>query len=200
MHQVIALVIYVGLILLLLNAFDITLTLPGIAGIILRYRMAVDANVIIFARVKEELSAGASVHSALRAGFHKAMSAILDGNITTLIAAAVLWLRGSGPVKGFAQTLALGIVVSMFTALVVTRLLVYSFYAIGIPQSESIRQSKRREKTDRFSPEKKKVFFVVSIALCLSGFVVMGINSARDVGALNYSLDFVGGTATTGNV
>ena len=95
----------------MLNAFDITLTLPGIAGIILGIGMAVDANVIIFARVKEELSAGASVHSALRAGFHKAMSAILDGNITTLIAAAVLWLRGSGPVKGFAQTLALGIVV-----------------------------------------------------------------------------------------
>ena len=128
----IALVIYTGLVLVLLNAYDITLTLPGIAGIILGIGMAVDANVIIFARVKEELSAGASVHAALKAGFHKAMSAILDGNITTLIAAAVLWFRGSGPVKGFAQTLALGIVVSMFTALVVTRLIVYAFYAIGI--------------------------------------------------------------------
>ena len=192
----IALVIYVGLILLLLNAFDITLTLPGIAGIILGIGMAVDANVIIFARVKEELSAGASVHSALRAGFHKAMSAILDGNITTLIAAAVLWLRGSGPVKGFAQTLALGIVVSMFTALVVTRLLVYSFYAIGIRNPKVYGRVKEERKPIDFLG-KKKVFFVVSIALCLSGFVVMGINSARDVGALNYSLDFVGGTATT---
>ena len=87
---------------MLLNAFDITLTLPGIAGIILGIGMAVDANVIIFARVKEELTAGKSVKSALNAGFHKAMSAILDGNITTLIAAAVLWLKGSGTVKGFA--------------------------------------------------------------------------------------------------
>lgn len=192
----IALVIYTGLILLLLNAFDITLTLPGIAGIILGIGMAVDANVIIFARVKEELSAGASVHSALRSGFHKAMSAILDGNITTLIAAAVLWLRGSGPVKGFAQTLALGIVVSMFTALVVTRLLVYSFYAIGIRNPKVYGRVKEPRKPIDFLG-KKKVFFAISIALCLSGFVVMGINSARGVGALNYSLDFVGGTATT---
>ena len=130
-----ALLIYTGLILVLLNAFDITLTLPGIAGIILGIGMAVDANVIIFARVKEELTAGASVHSALKAGFHKAMSAIIDGNVTTLIAAAVLWFRGSGTVRGFAQTLALGIVVSMFTALVITRLIIYSFYAVGIRSS-----------------------------------------------------------------
>ena len=115
---------------MLLNAFDITLTLPGIAGIILGIGMAVDANVIIFARVKEELTAGKAVRSALNAGFHKAMSAILDGNITTLIAAAVLWLKGSGTVKGFAQTLALGIVVSMFTALVITRMIIYAFYAV----------------------------------------------------------------------
>ena len=124
------------------------------------------------------------------------MSAILDGNITTLIAAAVLWLRGSGPVKGFAQTLALGIVVSMFTALVVTRLLVYSFYAIGIRNPKVYGRVKEERKPIDFLG-KKKVFFAISIALCLSGFVVMGINSARDVGALNYSLDFVGGTATT---
>ena len=191
-----SLIIYTTLVLFLVSVYDLTLTLPGIAGIILGIGMAVDANVIIFARVKEELSAGASVHSALRAGFHKAMSAILDGNITTLIAAAVLWLRGSGPVKGFAQTLALGIVVSMFTALVVTRLLVYSFYAIGIRNPKVYGRVKEERKPIDFLG-KKKVFFVVSIALCLSGFVVMGINSARDVGALNYSLDFVGGTATT---
>ena len=139
------------------------------AGIILGIGMAVDANVIIFARVKEELSAGASVHSALRAGFHKAMSAILDGNITTLIAAAVLWLRGSGPVKGFAQTLALGIVVSMFTALVVTRLLVYSFYAIGIRNPKVYGRVKEERKPIDFLG-KKKVFFVVFIACDLFKF------------------------------
>ena len=192
----IALVIYTGLVLVLLNAYDITLTLPGIAGIILGIGMAVDANVIIFARVKEELSAGASVHAALKAGFHKAMSAILDGNITTLIAAAVLWFRGSGPVKGFAQTLALGIVVSMFTALVVTRLIVYAFYAIGIRTPKVYGRMKEPRKPIDFLG-KRKVFFIISILLCVSGFVGMGINQARGVGAMNYSLDFAGGTATT---
>ena len=192
----IALVFYTGLILVLLNAFDVTLTLPGIAGIILGIGMAVDANVIIFARVKEELSAGASVHAALKAGFHKAMSAILDGNITTLIAAAVLWFRGSGPVRGFAQTLALGIVVSMFTALVVTRIIIFSLYALGIRNPKVYGRVKAPRKPIDFLG-KRKVFFIVSILLCISGFVGMGINHARGIGAMNYSLDFAGGTATT---
>lgn len=191
-----ALLIYTGLILVLLNAFDITLTLPGIAGIILGIGIAVDANVIIFARVKEELTAGASVHSALKAGFHKAMSAIIDGNVTTLIAAAVLWLRGSGTVKGFAQTLALGIVVSMFTALVITRLIIYSFYAIGI-RNEKLYAKKLKTRKPIDFLRKRKVFFIISIVMCLSGFVGMGINHARGIGAMNYSLDFVGGTSTT---
>ena len=117
---------------MILNAFDVTLTLQGIAGIILSIGMAVDANVIIFARVKEEMSRGKSVRNALKAGFHKALSAIVDGNVTTLIAAAVLWFLGSGTVKGFAQTLAIGIIVSMFTALVITRMIVFAFYAVGI--------------------------------------------------------------------
>lgn len=191
-----ALLIYTGLILVLLNAFDITLTLPGIAGIILGIGMAVDANVIIFARVKEELTAGASVHSALKAGFHKAMSAIIDGNVTTLIAAAVLWFRGSGTVRGFAQTLALGIVVSMFTALVITRLIIYSFYAIGI-RNEKLYAKKLKKRNPIDFLGKRRVFFIISIIMCLSGFVGMGINHARGIGAMNYSLDFVGGTATT---
>lgn len=191
-----ALLIYTGLILVLLNAFDITLTLPGIAGIILGIGMAVDANVIIFARVKEELTAGASVHSALKAGFHKAMSAIIDGNVTTLIAAAVLWFRGSGTVRGFAQTLALGIVVSMFAALVITRLIINSFYAIGIRNEKLYAKKLKKRKPIDFLG-KRRVFFIISIIMCLSGFVGMGINHARGIGAMNYSLDFVGGTATT---
>lgn len=191
-----ALLIYTGLILVLLNAFDITLTLPGIAGIILGIGMAVDANVIIFARVKEELTAGASVHSALKAGFHKAMSAIIDGNVTTLIAAAVLWFRGSGTVRGFAQTLALGIVVSMFTALVITRLIIYSFYAVGI-RNEKLYAKKLKQRSPIDFLGKRRVFFIISIIMCLSGFVGMGINHARGIGAMNYSLDFVGGTSTT---
>ena len=192
----IALVFYTGLTLVLLNAFDITLTLPGIAGIILGIGMAVDANVILFARVKEELSSGASVHASLKAGFHKAMSAILDGNITTLIAAAVLWFRGSGPVRGFAQTLALGVVVSMFTALVVTRLIIFSIYALGIRNPKVYGRVKAPRKPIDFVG-KRKVFFIISILLCVSGFAGMGINHARGIGAMNYSLDFAGGTATT---
>lgn len=128
----IALTSYVGLALGLLNGFDMTLTLPGIAGIILSIGMAVDANVIIFARIREELATGKTVRSSMKIGFQKALSAIVDGNITTLIAALVLSLKGSGSVKGFAQTLALGIVVSMFTALVVSRLVLNALYALGM--------------------------------------------------------------------
>ena len=191
----IALILYTELILILLNAFDITLTLPGIAGIILGIGMAVDANVIIFARVKEELTAGKSVHASLKSGFQKAMSAIVDGNITTLIAAGVLWLRGSGTVKGFAQTLALGIVVSMFTALVITRLIIFAFYGAGIRNEKAYgRHLKERKPVDFLG--KKKIFFIVSIILCLAGPVMMGVNHARGIGAMNYSLDFVGGTST----
>ena len=191
----VALILYTAIVLITLNAFDITLTLPGIAGIILGIGMAVDANVIIFARVKEELTAGKSVHASLKSGFQKAMSAIVDGNITTLIAAGVLWLRGSGTVKGFAQTLALGIVVSMFTALVITRLIIFAFYGAGI-RNEKVygRHLKERKPVDFLG--KKKIFFIVSIILCLAGPVMMGVNHARGIGAMNYSLDFVGGTST----
>ena len=191
-----ALLIYTGLVLVALNAFDITLTLPGIAGIILGIGRAVDANVIIFARVKEELSSGKSVKVSLNAGFQKAMSAILDGNITTLIAAAVLWLRGSGTVKGFAQTLALGIVLSMFTALVITKVIVYSFYAIGIRNPKVYGRVKEERKPINFLG-KKKIFFTISIALIVLGFVAIGVNEGKGNGALNYSLEFMGGTSST---
>ena len=164
-----ALLIYTGLVLVALNAFDITLTLPGIAGIILGIGMAVDANVIIFARVKEELSSGKSVKVSLNAGFQKAMSAILDGNITTLIAAAVLWLRGSGTVKGFAQTLALGIVLSMFTALVITKVIVYSFYAIGIRNPKVYGRVK--EENQSISSERKR--FSLQFQLHLSCWALL---------------------------
>ena len=131
----IALFIYTALMVVMLDSFSITLTLSGIAGIILSIGMAVDANVIIFARIREELATGKTVQSSIKQGFNKALSAILDGNITTLIAAAVLGFMGTGSVKGFAQTLALGIVLSMFTALIITRAILAVFYAIGF-QSE----------------------------------------------------------------
>ena len=190
-----ALLIYTELVLLVLNAFNVTLTLPGIAGIILGIGMAVDANVIIFARVREEMSRGKSVKNSLKTGFQKAMSAIVDGNVTTLIAAAVLWLRGSGPVKGFAQTLAIGIIVSMFTALVVTRLLVFSFYAVGM-RKESLYYRPKKEREPIGFVEKRKVFFAVSVLLIVASLAVMGVNSSQGKGAFAYSLEFEGGTST----
>lgn len=189
-----ALGLYVELIIILLDAFEITLTLPGIAGIILSIGMAVDANVIIFARVREEIAKGKTVKSAIDTGYKKATSAIVDGNVTTLIAAAVLAVLGSGTVKGFAYTLALGIVLSMFTAMVVTRLLMKAFYAIGIQDVKWYGTAKER-KTVNFT-SKKAIFFGISIAAILAGFVFMGINKAQTGGALNYSLEFVGGTST----
>lgn len=192
-----ALLIYTGLILVLLNAFNITLTLPGIAGIILGIGMAVDANVIIFARVREEVTTGISVKTSLKNGFHKAMSAIVDGNVTTLIAAAILWFKGSGSVKGFAQTLALGIVVSMFTALVITRIIIFSLYAIGLRDVKFYAKKFKKERKVIDFLGKKAIFFAISIAVIAAGFVTMGVQSGKGEGALNYSLEFKGGTATT---
>ena len=189
-----ALCMYVELIVLLLYGFDITLTLPGVAGIILSVGMAVDANVIIFARIREEIATGKTVKTAMKIGFQKALSAIIDGNVTTLIAAAVLGFIGSGTVRGFAQTLALGIVVSMFTALFVTRALMNAFYGIGI-RNEKFYGRMKEKKTISFV-SKKAVFFTASIAVILAGFVFMGINQVRSGQALNYSLEFVGGTST----
>ncbi len=191
----IALTIYVALMIVLLNAFEITLTLPGIAGIILSIGMAVDANVIIFARIREELATGKTVRSAMKIGFQKALSAIVDGNITTLIAAAVLALKGSGSVKGFAQTLALGIVLSMFTALVVTRLVLNALYAVGL-RSEKFYGVQKDRKTFDFLG-KKNLCFILSALVILAGLAAMGIRSGQGSGALNYSLEFKGGTATT---
>lgn len=191
-----ALLIYTGLVLVLLNAFDITLSLPGIAGIILSIGMAVDANVIIFARVKEEIAEGKSVKRALQGGFKKALSAIIDGNVTTLIAAVILWFRGSGTVKGFAQTLGLGIVVSMFTALVITRMIIFSFYAVGIRDEKFYAKKMKERKTINFLG-KKAVCFAISIVVILAGIGVMGFNQIKGNGMLAYSLEFKGGTSTT---
>lgn len=191
-----ALLIYTELVLLILNAFNITLTLSGIAGIILSIGMAVDANVIIFARVREEMCRGKSVKNSLKTGFQKAMSAIVDGNVTTLIAAAVLWFKGSGTVKGFAQTLAIGIIVSMFTALVITRLIIYAFYAVGLRNEKLYYRPKKEREPINFLG-KKKWFFTFSLGIMAAGFIVMGIHAFHGEGAFAYSLEFEGGTSTT---
>lgn len=190
-----ALAIYTALVIATLYLFEITLTLPGIAGIILSIGMAVDANVIIFARIREEIASGKSVITAMKNGFHKAMSAILDGNITTLIAAIVLMGLGSGTVKGFAYTLMIGIILSMFTALVVTRWILYSFYWLGLRDEKFYGRAKER-KTINFL-QKRYVFFTISIVIIVAGFIGMGVHKASGQNSLNYGLDFMGGTSTT---
>jgi len=191
----IAVCVYGVIELLLLNWLDITLTLPGIAGIILSIGMAVDANVIIFTRIKEEIGLGKSVKSAIEIGFDKALSAILDGNITTLIAAIVLGMKGSGTVKGFAYTLGLGIIVSMFSALFVTRKLMWAFYNIGC-RDEKFYGKKSKTKIIDFVGNKLK-YFIISGAIIVAGIVAM-IVSYNDSGEIfEYGLDFKGGTSIT---
>lgn len=190
-----ALCLYTELMVILLYAFEATLTLPGIAGIILSVGMAVDANVIIFARIREELATGKTVQSSIKIGFSKALSAILDGNITTLIAAIVLYFMGSGSIKGFSITLMLGIFLSMFTALFITKFLINALYAVGIQSEKAYGVGKEKKTIDFLS--KRNMFFGLSVAVILIGFVVMGVNKAQIDMPLNYSLDFVGGTSTT---
>lgn len=190
----IALIIYTLADLIMINAFDVTLTLPGIAGVILSIGMAVDANVIIFTRIREELSAGKSVRSAIKAGFDKALSAIIDGNITTLIAAAVLYFKGSGTVKGFAQTLAIGIVISMFTALFVTRTILNAFYSVGLDDVKFFGVQKE-VKTYNYTKH-MKVFFALSAVLILVGIGGLFVNKSTIGTILKYDLDFSGGTQT----
>ncbi len=190
----IALAIYTCMVIATLYLFEVTLTLPGIAGIILSIGMAVDANVIIFARIREEIADGKTVASSMTVGFKKALSAIIDGNVTTLIAAAVLGVFGSGTVKGFASTLAIGIVLSMFTALVITRVILNALFAVGL-RDEKFFGRGRESKTFRLI-ERRKLFFGISIVAIVAGFIGMGAYGANG-NALNYSLDFIGGTSTT---
>ena len=189
-----ALAIYTTLVIATLYLFEITLTLPGIAGIILSIGMAVDANVIIFARIREEIADGKSVATAIETGFARARSAILDGNITTLIAAAVLGLRGSGTVKGFASTLAIGIILSMFTCMVVTKVLMHAVYAIGVRDAKFYGKAKERKPFDFVG--KTGIFIAISCAIIVCGCVGVGMHKSSDGTILNYSLEFKGGTST----
>ena len=190
-----ALVIYVALDIFILSVYEITLTLSGIAGIVLSIGMAVDANVVIFSRIREEIGAGKSVDAAIEQGFKKAMSAVVDGNVTTIIAALVLYLRGSGSVKGFAVTLGIGVVLSMFTALVISKTIVRLLYNFGC-KSEKLYGSVRHKKIFDFVSMRKATFAIpgVILAICI---IVMIVFTANGKGALNYSLDFAGGTSTT---
>lgn len=190
-----ALIAYVVILLLILSLRGITLTLPGMAGIILSIGMAVDANVIIFTRIKEEIAGGKNVKNAVTSGFSKALSAIIDGNITTLIAAFVLMILGTGSIKGFATTLMLGIVLSMFTALVITKVLLNAAVNIGITNVRFY--GKAREPKVRGFVKNSKICCVVSLLVIIAGIVFLPINKSRSGSVLNYSLEFTGGTSTT---
>ena len=190
----IALCLYVGLIVVLLSAFEVTLTLPGVAGIILSIGMAVDANVIIFTRIKEEIGLGKTVKAAIKSGFNKALSAIIDGNVTTLIAAVVLFWRGSGTVKGFATTLAIGIVLSMVTALFITKFILYALYILGFEDAKFYGIKKDKKVVDFLG--KRKLFIAASLVVIVAGLAAIGVNFSSGNGALNYSMEFKGGTST----
>lgn len=191
----IALLVYTAAELLILNVFELTLTLPGIAGIVLSVGMAVDANVIIFSRIKEELAAGMGVRGAIKNGYKKALSAIVDGNVTTLIAAIILGVLGTGPVRGFAITLGIGIVLSMITSLLVSRWVLLLMYHLGCKSPKLYGVAKER-KTINFLG-KRKLFFSISGLVIATGLVFMVVNGVNDKGIFNYDLEFSGGTSTS---
>ncbi|MGN0164668.1 MAG: protein translocase subunit SecD [Lachnospiraceae bacterium] len=189
----ISLIIYTGLVILCLIVFDVTLTLPGIAGIILSIGMAVDGNIIIFTRIKEELRAGKTVRSAIKLGYGKATSAIIDGNVTTLIAAIVLYVRGSGTIKGFAITLAIGIVLSVISSLLITRFIMNMTFNLGFTKEKHYGIMKET-KVYNFTKHWVK-YLIISGVMILAGFVGLIVNNASTGKILNYGLDFVGGTS-----
>lgn len=190
-----ALIAYVEMILLALNGFNLTLTLPGIAGIILNIGMAVDANVIIYARIREEIASGKTVKSAIKIGFKQASSAIIDGNITTLIAALVLLWKGSGTVQGFAQTLAIGIILQLFAALVVSRILVWLLYYMGF-QKTTFYGKERVRKVFQFV-QKKAISFTIAIVVILIGVGAIVFNGVASGQPFNLGIEFKGGSSVS---
>ena len=190
----IALLLYVIMFLWSMVAFDVVLTLPGIAALILSIGMAVDANVIIFARIKEEICAGKSIRVAVDAGFKNALSTVLDAQITTLIAAVVLYEVGTTSVKGFALTLMIGIIISIFTAVVITQLFI-SLLANSPKFAKNKYFGVNEDGTPKHMLNKtfsfikhRKIFYIVSVSIIVIGLlwsVIFG---------MNYGMDFTGGT------
>ncbi len=191
----IALLVYTAAELLILNVFDLTLTLPGIAGIVLSVGMAVDANVIIYSRIREELAAGMGVRGAIKNGYKKALSAIVDGNVTTLIAAVILGILGTGPVRGFAITLGIGIVLSMITSLLVSRWVLLLMYHLGC-KSVKLYGVAKEMKTINFLG-KRKLFFSISGLVIATGVAFLVVNGVKGNGIFNFDLEFSGGTSTS---
>lgn len=190
-----ALAFYTILDLLVLNLFNVTLTLPGIAGVILSVGMAVDANVIIFTRIKEELADGKSVKQAVKGGFHNALSAIIDGNVTTLIAALVLGIFGTGTIKGFAITLAIGVVLSVFTALAVSQSLLTALVNLGATDTKYFGVAREPKKTNFVKAG--KFCMIGSLLVIVVCFCMMPVFNKSKGSPLNFSVEFAGGTSLT---
>lgn len=197
--SVVSLVLYTAMFAIILALFHINLTLPGIAGIILTVGMAVDANVIIFERIREELRAGKTTRAAVDSGFHRAFSAILDSNITTAIAAIVLWWQGTGTIMGFAKTLLIGVILSMFTMLVITRMLLRALVNLKVTDIRLYSVKSVGEvpfftrMAGKFSFVKHfKVFTAISIVMVAVGIVGL-ILVPFGVNLFNFDIDFLGG-------
>jgi len=191
----IALAIYTFGTIVFVQLFEITLTLPGIAGIILGIGMAVDANVVTFARIREEIKAGTTISMSIKNGYQKAMSAIVDGNVTTFIAATVLMILGSGTVKGFAYTLMISIVMSMITALVIAKYLLQACYAIGLKDKKFYGETKELKTIDFL--KHRFIYFAISLAIVVAGIGGMVYYNATTGKGFNYGIEFAGGTSTT---
>ncbi len=194
----VALLLYIIMVLWAMAFSGSTLTLPGIAGIILGIGMAVDANVIIFSRIREELSLGKSVRISCESGFHNALSAIMDGQITTLIAGVVLYEVGSATVKGFAVTLMLGVIFSIISGVLISRLYLETFINLKREEPKKSLFGIKEDGSASFHIKKffhvlkhRKIYYIVSIIIILCGFVVGGIRG------FNYGIDFTGGTTMT---
>lgn len=192
----IALILYATIILFSMVGLQATLTLPGVLGIVLSLGMAVDANVVIFERLKEELKNGKTVRAAIKYGFKRAMKTIMDANITTLIAAVVLYSFGEGPIKGFATTLAIGIVVSILTAVFFTRSLLVLIDGLGLVKNKKAFGSlKDKPIKDIKLLNHFKVWFAVSGVIIVIGLGSFIINSGFNLG-----IDFQGGTSLQYNL
>lgn len=191
----IGLAIYTFGTIVLIQMLDITLTLPGIAGIILGIGMAVDANVITFSRIREEIGQGHSPYAAIRDGYKKALSAIVDGNVTTFIAAVILLVLGSGTVKGFAYTLIVSIVLSLLTGVVISRYLSQALYAVGFKAEKFYGRQKERKTIDFL--KHRVIYAVISLVVILAGVGGMVYHGSTTGKELNYGIEFAGGTSTT---
>ena len=211
----IALIIYVVLILIVVSALRMTVSLPSIAGLILSIGMATDANIVIFERIREEIIAGKTLRAAMRVGYRRALPAIIDSNITTLIAGGVLFWLGTGPIMGFAQMLIIGILISMFTALVVTRVVTTCMMDLGFIKPSHLLSAKHKQQKEAnitnpqtSSPiqnievvrpiiEKRKIYFAFSASIIAIGVAFMIFHQVRGSGLFNLDVEFSGGTSFT---